>query len=74
MGKNCPCGKVGAVSFNMEGGVVIGEEEDGLGDDGSFEGVKGVLLRCFPMPHAILDGEVKQQMWMVRKLARYRDQ
>ena len=59
MGKNCPRGEVGAVGFNTEGGVIVGEEEDWFGGDGLLEGVKGVSLWSFPAPHAILDGEVE---------------
>ena len=52
----------------MEGGVVIGEEEDWFGGDGLLEGIKGVSLRSFPTPHAVLDGEVKQGARMVREV------
>ena len=66
--KNCPHGKVRAVSLNTEREVVVKEEEDRLGGDGSFESVEDVLLQCFSTPCAVLDGEVKQRTCMVREV------
>ena len=66
--KNCPCGEVRAVSFDMEGRIVVREEEDQLGGDGLFEGVEGVLLWCFPLPHAIFNYKIKEWMQVVREV------
>ena len=52
----------------MKEGVILGEKEDRLRGDCLFEGIKGILLWCFLMPCAVLNGEVKQQMHMMQEV------
>ncbi|KAG6875329.1 hypothetical protein C0992_004300 [Termitomyces sp. T32_za158] len=60
--------KIGAVGLNMEGMVIVGEDEDRLGGDGGLEGIKGPLLHVPSGLSHILSGEVKQRPCMVGKV------
>ena len=50
----------------MEGGVII--KEDWLRGNSLFEGIEGISLWCFPLPHAILDHEVEEWTFVVREV------
>ena len=52
----------------MEGRVIIGEEEDWLGGDCLFEGIKGFLLNGIPVPESIFGSEIKERAGMMGKI------
>ena len=48
------------ISGNCKGGGEVGKAKDGLGEEKTFEGVKGGLARRGPVPGKVLLGEVEE--------------